>query len=254
MFSLLHVSLDQVVERRLLELASLAVPGIGRADAARMSRSPYGILAEGLDEASARAFQRELRLRGVETLLVPSAEVPPLPPAVSAIRIEIVRDLVTLSSAGTRMELIRLPELVFVGGGYFMEIRHAMVDRMGIRNSSGSGGRRVSLEMRPTREERPTLAFRVDFFFLRPPYRIAVTLTERTVAFHQRRRLRMGCALGLENLRADLREIMPEERLSRGLLRPDAHGHPYPDMSCYEEEIRWHFHRLRTESGTQAGA
>jgi hypothetical protein len=41
----------------------------------------------------------------------------------------------------------------------------------------------------------------------------------------------------------DLQELLPPERVGAGLRRSDTKTF-YPSLRSYEEEIRWHFHRL----------
>jgi hypothetical protein len=42
----------------------------------------------------------------------------------------------------------------------------------------------------------------------------------------------------------DLQEWLPAERIGQGLKRTDTKT-AYPSLRSYEEEIRWHFHRMK---------
>jgi hypothetical protein len=46
---------------------------------------------------------------------------------------------------------------------------------------------------------------------------------------------------------ADLRHLLPAARINQGLSERELNL-LYPSGTAYEEEIRWHFYRLQSES------
>ena len=61
--------------------------------------------------------------------------------------------------------------------------------------------------------------------------------------FFHGRPLRLRDTALLLGAMMDLRELLPPERVAAGLKRSDTQT-AYPSLKRYEEEIRWHFHRL----------
>ena len=109
---------------------------------------------------------------------------------------------------------------------------------------SGKGGMPKLVTEREYREE-SELNFRLDFFFWSPPNRIHAAVHKDTVIFHQGNPLRLRDIAALRELMFAMGHLLPPERLSSSLRDPLS-TRIYPTLACYEEEIRWHFHRIKS--------
>jgi hypothetical protein len=69
-------------------------------------------------------------------------------------------------------------------------------------------------------------------------------MAEETTMFYRGQPLRLKHEGGVLAMLADLAPLLPPERLSSGLAETGKLAR-YPSQRSYEEEIRWHFHRLK---------
>jgi hypothetical protein len=244
-YSLLQKSLDQRISREMLEQASLAVPSVARADCAGISRNLFGIVVSNLPHADALAFQRQLAGRDFPTDVVEDAALPKLPEPFTVRRITIGGETLTFVDAMGRPQTRPRTELVFAGGGFVgdMEIRtertfRPIVSGRGSRGAPGSG---FGTERRAL--DKKVVRFHLDFFFWSAPHRLRAVLSEESAVFFQDRPLRWRDPPLILAAMAELRDLLPPERLTNGLMRDDTAEY-YPTPMSYEEEVRWRFHHL----------
>lgn len=242
-YSLLQVSLDQTIDRESLEEASVAVPSVARADCAHLQRDLFGIVVSNLPLEEARAFQAELKLRGFPTDVVADHELPVLHDPFTIQRIEIKDKALLFTDTMGRQQTRVLDDLVFVAGGFLTQSKMKSVMVM----ESSSPARLHSfqdpahLERRHRIQDMPE--FRLDFFFWSAPNRLRTSVSAESTMFFQNHPLRLRDTALLLGAMMDLRELLPPDRVGAGLKRSDTSNF-YPSLRSYEEEIRWHFHRL----------
>ena len=242
-YSLLQVSLDQTIDRETLEEASVAARSVARTDCAKMQRELFGILVSNLERDEAVAFQTELNRLGFPTDLVADDELPILHDKFTVQRIEVKRDSLIFTDAMGRPHLRPLQDLVFLAGGYVSRITFKESDILKL-DFPGRMPRLVS--ERTTRDEK-TIEFLLDFFFWTSPHRFRLSLTENTTIFHDGQPLRLRQKDEIRAMKANLMRLLPLQRVACGMetLSDDIF---YPNPVCYEEEIRWHFHRLKPQA------
>lgn len=245
-FSLLQISLDQMIDRRSLEDASVAVPSVARADCARLQRELFGMVVSGLAHQEALAFQAELARRNFPTEVVADRDLPVLHESFQIQRIERRGEVLVLTDSMGRERPRPLTELVFLAAGFIegvefkTEVRHHF--------DFNPGGK--SLPKWVTEREfrgTPALEFRLDFFFWASPNRMHASLGEETAIFHEGKPLRLKNDGALRELLVAMSALLPPERLNSCLREPQG-IRIYPSLQCYEEEIRWHFHRLKPQA------
>lgn len=244
-YSLLQVSLDQTIDRESLEEASVVVPSIARADCARLQRELFGIVVSNLPLEEAKAFQAELKRRGFPTDVVADDELPVLHEPFTVQRIEIRDKALLFTDSMGRQQTRVLDDLVFVAGGFLTKST----------TQSTTGSEVGMLSPRPNsspyslpRAERRHFqedmqVFRIDLFFWNAPNRLSASLSAESTMFFRGRPLRLRDTALLLGAMMDLQELLPRERVGAGLRRSDTTTF-YPSLRSYEEEIRWHFHRL----------
>lgn len=244
-FSLLQESLDQSIDRQSLEDASDAAPPVARADCARILRELSGIVISRLERDEALAFQAELQRRNFPTTVVADNDLPVLHESFQIQRIEIRGEVLVLTDSIGRERVRPISDLVFLAGGFLHRIEfktewHQHLD-FGRGGAGGKGMPQLVTE-RESKEE-TELQFRIDFFFWSTPNRLHAALHKETAIFHQGKPLRLKDRAALEEMMSVLAKLLSPERLNLGLRNPQS-GRIYPNLPCYEKEIRWHFHRL----------
>jgi hypothetical protein len=238
-YSLLQISLDQRIDRAVLEEASVAAPAVARADCAVMERDQFGILVSALPREDAVAFQTALRERGYPTELVEDSEIPILHEAFTIQRIAPGREAVVFTDSMGREMPRPLEDLVFVAGGM---LRRTKSKAVWVTERADSGRHKIE-QVRQHRDE--TIAeFRMDFFFWSEPNRLRAIVSAESTVFFRERPMRLRDTALLLGAMMDLRELLPPERVGSGLKRNDVEI-AYPSPHAYEEEIRWHFHQFR---------
>lgn len=245
-FSLLQTSLDQTIDRKLMEEASVAVRSVARADCAKLQRELFGIVVSRLEREEALAFQMELKRRNFPTELVADRDLPVLHESFQVQRVEVRGEVVILTDSMGREKPRHLSDLVFLAAGFFNRIEfktewHQHID------FSADDCRGIRLTNEREYKEETELNFRLDFFFWAEPNRLHATLGKETAIFHQGEVVRMKNRAALDKLVSAMGTLLPPERLNTVLRSP---GIPriYPNFQSYEEEIRWHFHRLKASA------
>lgn len=129
-YSLLQTSLDQTIDRRSLEDASVAVPSVARADCARLQRELFGMVVSGLAYQEALAFQAELARRNFPTEVVADCDLPVLHESFQIQRIGCRGEVLVLTDSMGRERPRPLTDLVFLAAGFIegvefkTEVRH----------------------------------------------------------------------------------------------------------------------------------
>jgi hypothetical protein len=232
-YSLLQVSLDQTISRESLEEASTSVSSIARADCVIMQRDLFGILISGLPLDDAKAFQAALKRFHLQTDIVADEQIPILHEAFTIQRIDLKKDKLVFTDMMGREQVRPIEDLVFVAGGFLTRTR----TRAGLVVVDGETPGRPQ-----TQEEIPE--FRLDFFFWSSPNRLRASVSSESLVFFRERPLRLRDTALLLGAMMDLAELLPGERVGSGLKRTDTNN-CYLSLRSYEEEIRWHFYRLK---------
>jgi hypothetical protein len=246
-FSLLQVSLDQMIDRGALEDASDAARSIARADCTVIHRNLFGIVVSGLERNEALAFQAALQQRNFPTDLVADRELPVLHEPYTIQRIEIGKNSLSFTDSMGREHPRTIEDLVFLAGGFLTQnkMKSALVVGTGDTPYEYSSAQQPRLERQQHIEEVPE--FRLDFFFWSSPNRFRTSVSAESTMFFHGRPLRLRDTALLLGAMMDLRELLPPERVGAGLKRSDTQT-AYPSLKRYEEEIRWHFHRLKARA------
>lgn len=246
-YSLLQVSLDQTIDRKSLEEASDAVPSVARADCAFIQRDLFGIVISELPFEDAKAFQVALEQRGFATKVVADCEIPVLQEPFTIQRINFGSDALIFTDMMGREQSRPLEDLFLATGGFLTQSKLKTVHVMESGNQEG-GHRSLHfsrLERQFRTEEVPE--FRLDFFFASSPNRLRASISATSTIFFRERPLRLRDTALLLGAMMDLQELLAPERVGSGLKRTDTKN-CYPSLRSYEEEIRWHFHRLKSQA------
>ena len=241
-YSLLQRSLDQSIDLESLEAATVAIPSIARADCRRIHRELFGIMLCGLERGEAETLRVELSRRNFPTDLVADDDLPVLREPFTIQRFDIDGlDLVFADALG-HVQTRPLADLEFLAAGFMERLsRKSVLVADGNTVHDPHLPRDSPLEIR-YREE-AVREFRLDFFFATEPARLRCMLNENNVLFYNDQSLRLRHTDELLGMIRGLNEMLPPSRSNQGLKRTDTTTF-YPNLHCYEREIRWHFHRL----------
>ncbi len=248
LFALLQRSLDQTIDRVAMEEASQAAPQVGRADCARLQRQLFGIVVRRLDEKNARAFQTALAACGFATDLAPETTLFKLPSAHRTGGLHITPEALARTDLYGREVAVPWPQVVFAAAGRVEGHRRErrptsvldVVDR-------GRYGRRVVVNTVMEARSVPTSQWRIDLFFASDPMRIDWVAEQGRVSRLDGEPVRATDTDRLFAFLHALRDRLPPERMNRGLDLAGEDGAPrYPNLEAFEEEVVWHFHRLRS--------
>lgn len=242
-FSLLFKSLDQTITRESLEEASDAAASVARADCPRLLRENSGILVSRLPRDEAYAFQASLAGRGFETEVVADAALPILHETYQIQRVETRDEVLVLTDSMGRERVRPLTDLVFLAAGFLNRVEFKTEVHERLEYGTGYKGMPQVVTHRELKEETEQI-FRMDFFFWSEPNRFHLHLTNETSIFHQGTPIRMKLRGVIERMMSDLAMLLPPERLNRPMREP-TRSRVYPNLTSYENEVRWHFHRLK---------
>ncbi len=240
-YSLLQVSLAQTIDRQSLEDASVVIPSVAKADCAKLQRELFGILVSGLEADEARLFQIELHHRNFPTELVADHDLPRLHEPFTFQRLEVSGDVLNFTDSMGHTRMRKMSDLVFLAGGFLVELEMRVEKSLKLK-TSGKGSYPGYVLHRKT-EMKTVPKFILDFFFSNEPHRLQAKIIPENVVFHQGIPLRLKYPEQIVAAMAQLRLLLPRDRLNSGLLRNDAAA-AYPNFESYEEEIRWKFYRL----------
>ena len=244
-YSLLQVSLDQTIGRAELEEASDVVKSVARADCAHLQRDLFGIVVSNLPLDEAQAFQTELKRRGFPTDVVADDELPVLHDPFTIQRIDIQKDSLVFTDTMGREQNREISDLVFVAGGFLTRSKMKSVMVMESNSPARVHAFQDPAHLETQHRVQDIPEFRLDFFFYSPPNRLRASVSPESMMFFRGRPLRLRDTALLLGAMMDLQELLPSERIGSGLKRSDTQNF-YPSLRSYEEEIRWHFHRLKS--------
>jgi hypothetical protein len=245
-FSLLQQSLEQTIDRESLEDASVVIRSVARADCARLQRGLFGVLVSGLEREEAVTFQAELQRRNFPTDVVADQDLPTLHEPQTFQRFEIKGEVLIFTDYLGRNQTRPLTDLVFLAGGFVshIELKSDWELKMVFPQNPRNGT--PSMEFENIRREENETDFRLDFFFWGSPNRLRLCLSKGTAIFFQGQAIRFKTPDLLREMIAALRKVLPPSRITTGLAERDLHV-VYPSLQDYEEEIRWHFFRLKPQ-------
>jgi hypothetical protein len=246
---LLQASLDQTIDRESLEEASDSVSSVARADCSVILRNMFGIVVSNLPFEEATAFQAALLSHDFPTEVVADDEIPVLHEAFTIQRIGFTKDGLNFTDTLGRETFRPMADLVFVAGGFLMrsvtKSTNTVKTGLATRNYSTYSGPPRYFRTHLPKEDFPE--FRLDFFFSTAPHRLRAWVSSESTMFFRDSPLRLRDTTLLMGAMMDLNELLPEDRVDSGLKQKDTKNF-YPSLHNYEEEIRWHFHRLKSQS------
>lgn len=242
-YSLVLHALEPKPDRKALEQITDNVPSIARADAAGILWGWFGIVSSGLPIEDAQAFQAVLRTLGCETDIVPDGEIPSLHHDFRCHLIDLTAESIILTTAMNRRQVRGRDEFVFAAAGIVERERPVSDYEMQTEVRRAQGVRYVVKVDKLVTKTVEKDYFRIDLFFSHEPHRISLEMDKDSVITYGSRPLRMKNRTELTVLLADLKSLLPPDRMNRG-LRELSTETLYPSLQTYEEEIRWSFYRL----------
>lgn len=244
-YSVIQRSLNQRISREQLEEASMHVPTITRADCIRIHQLLAGIFISRLSRPEALAFQRGLAAQGHESDVVEDSQLPMLPHGMRSMRVSRVGRELHFRDFMDRPTVIPMDEILFIAAGCTQNTRFNWESK----TSKMWVGRGSSVPIQENRlREAIERSARVDFFFSRAPHRFGLSAGEATRFFVQDQPIHLRNAELIAWAFQKVRSWAPAEcRLNRLIHLEQPLSRRVP-IAVYEEEIRWHFYRLREQA------
>ena len=245
-YALLQLSLDQTIDRRELEEASVVAPSVARADCARLQRELFGILVKDIGRDEALALQAALRQRNFPTELIEQSQLPELMPAVRGQALRFEPEAVVLVDLYGREQRYGRANFVFAAAGHVQHLARKPHQKMEWVESIGPRGS-ISRHVGIVTEKRLANVpeFRVEFFFATEPFRLEWVLAEDGMMRVNNERYKLRDRGKLLDLLKFLGGFLPPERVNQGIKKA-ASGEElvYPSYRAFEEEIIWSFFQL----------
>ncbi len=248
-YALLQMSLDQSIDRKALEEASVTAPAVARSDCARLSRELAGVVAENLPVEDARAFAAALRRKGFPVKVVEQAGLPALGHPVKRSGLRFAEDGLVLIDGLQRESAYDWNDLHFAAGG-FLQVAVPKTERTwewdySYQPGTGRGGvsRQVVVGERERLEKEER--FRLEFYLGDQLERFQIDLHNERLLFIGEHKLRLCQRAALEEILRQVGSVLPHDRLNRG-IQAAQNGSPmvYAGERAFERETVWHFYRL----------
>lgn len=249
-YAIVQKTLEQTIDRKNLEEASIHVPSVARGDCVRLHRNLFGIVVTGLPLDEAVAFQVALEYFRFPTDIVPDAKIPRLPEPVIRRGIHLAADeLIALDGLGRESRYPWREVQLAVGG--FLETKDLKSERKLVQNpyytpsSRGNIGRMFVLKK--TEKEVTTKEFRMELYLSCKPYRLQFRAGKETLFRNGDAILRLTDPTSFDRLSKQIAQILPQEKQGLGIQAANnGYDFLYPSPSALEEETAWHLlQRLR---------
>lgn len=249
-YALVQKSLDQRIDPKSLEEASVHVPSVARGDCPRLGRDLFGVVVTDLPHDEAIAFQTALEHFGFLTEIVPQAELPRLPDAKFRRGIRFEANAFTAVDGLGREDHYPWEEVQFAAGGFLQTVSVKTESRMEwnhhrrrMTNPRTGGG----IQMSKHEVEVSETEFRLELFLSCEPFRLQFRAGPETLFRLDDAMLRFRQQDRFAALLQRVGEIVPADSQSQGLVAVQRNERfLYPSVPAFEEEITWHlFQRLR---------
>lgn len=248
LYALVQKTLDQSIDRKALEEASVHAPSVARADCARLSNQLFGVVVTALPHNEAIAFQTALEHFGFSTEVVAQEELPLLTPPKFRRGIRIQGDIFNAIDGLGREDGHSWNEVQFAAGGFIATTKIGSENSFGWNYRLGGRGNvektvRVVKRAKDVKERE----FRLEFFLSREPWRLQFRAGQETVFRYNDAFLRFRQQEQFLALLQQVAGLLPPGCLSLGVLAATrGESFTYPSIPAFEEEITWHLlQRLR---------
>lgn len=248
-FSVLQSSLDQAIPLTALEVAADVAASIVRADVPALHRDLFGIIVSNLPATEAHAVQAVLARHGFPTEVVDDNDLPILHEPFTIQRIDFADEGLLLTDMMGREQFRPFTDLVFAAGGFLDEakLKSKLVPPPGWFEKRSSSNEWQSNRTHREHSLDDVRTFRLDLFFSAAPNRLRASVSADSMMFFRGRPLRLRDTALLLGAKMDVRQLLPHERLTSGLIQADT-TLVYPSKRSYEEEIRWKFYQIMRRS------
>lgn len=247
-YALVQKSLDQKIDRKMLEEASTVAPSVARGDCARLARELFGIVVDQLPHNEAVALQRALARFGFATEVVPQQDLPLLTPVARRRGIRFQEGSFTAIDGMGREQTLPWDEVQFAAGGFLDLVRLRPANDLEWDQVPAGGGA-IHRHVRVIRRQKAAKEreFRLELFLSCPPHRLQFPASSDSLLIFDQDRLRFHQTQGFLRLLQRVGCLLPADCLSLGIraaVRQEEFTYPSP--GAFDEEITWHlFQRLR---------
>jgi hypothetical protein len=241
-YSLLQPELGATIDRRALEEASVAAPGVGKADCARIARELFGIIVSGLTIEDATAFRAALAAKNFPAWIVADRELPRLPDGRFFTRLDTTDEVLTFSDTLGRVETCRADDVLLLAAGFLQHQKNTSERalRWQIRKV-----RYVAVEQIPTVKD--FLEFRFECFIKRKPYRLRLNLDASANFLWNGLLMRLSKPDAIHAFMKIWHRLAPRAPWNLGLINSGT-DFEYPSLRAFENEIRWRFYSLKQQA------
>lgn len=248
-YAIVQQTLEQTIDRKLLEEASVHVPSVARADCARIGSQLFGIVVTGLTRDEAIAFQTALEHYDFPTEVIPQENLPLLSPPKFRRGIQFQpHGFVAIDGLG-REDGYPWEEVQFAAGGFLDTLQIQTKNELEWNHEYSPSRGRVgsAVHIRQRHEDVKEREFRLEFFLSCEPYRLQFRAGKETVFRFDGAMLRYRQQDQFQAILHRVAGIVPPDSQNLGLLSAgQGQEFTYPSIPAFEEEVVWQlFQRLR---------
>jgi hypothetical protein len=247
LYALFQKNLNQTIDHKVLEHASVHVPSVARGDCARLARELFGIVVDKLPYEEAVAFQIALAHFGHETDLVSHDQIPTLPDPVRRRGIRFAGPSFTAIDGMGREQHFPWTEVQFAAGGFVDVLKYVHKERLEFDHSGRGtmhGMPLPRLELTRGDEPKRENEFRLELFLSCPPFRLQFPAHRESMLRVDETILRFHQQSLFDDLLVRVARLFDPSCLNQGLhaaLRNERMV--YPSLRAWDEELTWHLHR-----------
>ncbi|HET6429922.1 MAG TPA: hypothetical protein VM389_03680 [Phycisphaerae bacterium] len=246
-YAIVQASLEPVSADALRQSFAM-VPELTGADAALLARDAFGILVENLSDQAARSIQRGLAAQDVATEIVPTEDLPALPPTKALRRADCLPNSFVVYDALNRPTLLPWNGVALIAAGMVSRIQ---ARRIRTETTIHFHGRMpmVIPEFRDREYEAANMS--LEILALDGPTRYHVQ-PDRFQYGYLGDRLQRTAARNFVLLVRDLMAMAPHASANRGAVlmqRDPPESFAYPSRHAFEEETIWILWKAQRAAG-----
>ncbi len=253
-YAVIQNSLDQQLTRAAIKEAISDVPGLVRADAARIRNDLFGFVIENVRRDTAEVFAQRLSSIGLECVAVPQRIVPKLMAPMGIQRMTSSANGIECRTVTNQVFIQPAANILLVAAGVIHKEAVKKMKEFTIEEVNWGGVIAFSVFDLPatmTRERRERTPeaepachiLRIEVFGTHEPFRLAGEAGPKSALFLDNQMLSPNKREVMASAIAKLHATLPGIRVNRGIDRIWDENFIYPSARLFDEENRWHLYQ-----------
>lgn len=257
-FALVQTSLE-IPPTDALKRAFRSVQSLTDHDAHVLAADAFGILVKNLPGNEAATVQQALRAEGIETEIIPQAQLPQIPPGKFVRRIQCTAESLLVHDALGRPFPVEWRHLSMIAAGKVrvQEFNRVRNERK-VTRYTAEGYAYTDTEVDYSSREQSNFQHLMEIFVGRNALRYSIQADKPFLFQHLGERFNPDLDQSVALVVRELAQFAPHAAINRGThyLREGAGPFSYPSKNAFTEELiwlLWRLQRLEDARGSQAG-